>query len=254
MGRFISMKSPHTVRESQIFGVRHFQLATAQAETVKEQETIETPKDDLGVKVEDGKVIVSSLDVAKVFGKEHYNVIRDIERLDCSKNFRALNFEGTSKTVDMPNGGVREGKSYNMTRDGFTFLVMGYTGKTAAAFKEAYIKRFNEMEDALRKSASPALPAPAQAPGKLYTPAETAEELYLRGFKVFYDRMAELGIFVNVALDKHRRHWMHLAKPEYVKRGFFVVRKTSERYRMTFTTEAGLEFLRERLDQPALSA
>lgn len=33
-----------------------------------------------------------------------------------------------------------------MTKDGFTFLVMGYRGKKAAAFKESYIQRFNDME------------------------------------------------------------------------------------------------------------
>ena len=37
-----------------------------------------------------------------------------------------------------------------MTRDGFTFLVMGYRGKKAARFKEAYIRRFNEMESFIR--------------------------------------------------------------------------------------------------------
>ena len=37
-----------------------------------------------------------------------------------------------------------------MTRDGFTFLVMGYRGKKAAQFKEAYIKRFNQMEQFIR--------------------------------------------------------------------------------------------------------
>ena len=39
---------------------------------------------------------------------------------------------------------------YYMTRDGFTFLAMGFTGKVAAQFKEAYINAFNEMEEKLR--------------------------------------------------------------------------------------------------------
>ena len=39
-----------------------------------------------------------------------------------------------------------------MTRDGFTFLVMGFTGKVAAQFKEAYIEAFNEMEKAISTS------------------------------------------------------------------------------------------------------
>jgi phage regulator Rha-like protein len=50
----------------------------------------------------------------------------------------------------MPRGGFRKEEAYNMTKDGFTFLAMGYIGSLAARFKEAYIQRFNEMEEALR--------------------------------------------------------------------------------------------------------
>jgi phage regulator Rha-like protein len=45
-----------------------------------------------------------------------------------------------------PNGGTREEKMYLMSRDGFAFLAMGFTGKKAAEFKAAYIRRFNDME------------------------------------------------------------------------------------------------------------
>jgi DNA invertase Pin-like site-specific DNA recombinase len=51
----------------------------------------------------------------------------------------------------MPNGGVREDLAYEITRDGFAFLGMGFKGKEAAVFKEAYIKAFNTMETALIK-------------------------------------------------------------------------------------------------------
>lgn len=44
----------------------------------------------------------------------------------------------------------RKQKAYAMTRDGFTLLVMGYTGELAMKFKEAYIKQFNAMEAALQ--------------------------------------------------------------------------------------------------------
>ena len=84
--------------------------------------------------------------VAKMFGKEHYNVIRDIEQLDCSDEFRALNFEGTNYRSEQN----KKMPCYNMTRDGFVFLCMGYRGKKAAKFKEAYIRRFNEMESFIR--------------------------------------------------------------------------------------------------------
>ena len=94
-----------------------------------------------------GVARVDSRKIAEAFGKEHYNVIRDIERLTdpksgLSEEFTALNFE-VSKYTD-PTG--RKLRCYLLTRDGFTMLAMGYSGKKAMRFKEAYIKRFNEME------------------------------------------------------------------------------------------------------------
>ena len=89
---------------------------------------------------------VTSLDVAQTFGKEHRNVMRDINNLNCSSEFNALNFERI-KYVDSRG---RSQDAYVMTRDGFTLLVMGYTGDLAMKFKEAYIKQFNAMENVLR--------------------------------------------------------------------------------------------------------
>lgn len=89
-----------------------------------------------------GHPVTTSRIVAKVFDKEHYNILRDIESLDCSDEFNALNFE----LVSYKDKKGEKRPEYNMTKDGFTFLVMGYKGKKAAKFKEAYIKQFNEME------------------------------------------------------------------------------------------------------------
>ena len=94
----------------------------------------------------------SSLQVAEEFSKRHQDVLRDIRALDCSDEFRKRNFARTSQTVDMPNGGTREEPIYLMARDGFMFLVMGYRGKKAPTIKEAIIKRFNDMEDFIKKS------------------------------------------------------------------------------------------------------
>ncbi|WP_085594251.1 Rha family transcriptional regulator [Thalassospira sp. MCCC 1A01428] len=97
-----------------------------------------------------GAIKTNSRDVAAYFGKLHKNVLRDIGELECSDDFRRLNFEPTSHDVEMPNGGRRTERSFNMTKDGFTFLAMGFTGKSAAGFKETYIAQFNAMENTLR--------------------------------------------------------------------------------------------------------
>lgn len=104
-------------------------------------------KNELGIYGDaNGVVRVDSLAVAKAFDKDHRNVLRDIDKLECSEEFRALNYEPTTY---LSSQGHKK-RCYNMTRDGFTFLAMGYTGKKAAAFKEAYIKRFNEMEEFIK--------------------------------------------------------------------------------------------------------
>lgn len=96
---------------------------------------------------EKGVDITTSLIVAKVFGKEHKNVLRDIESLSCSESFRVLNFEHTPY-VHPQNGQTY--KMYTMTKDGFSFLVMGYTGEKAGEFKERFINEFNKREAMLK--------------------------------------------------------------------------------------------------------
>lgn len=101
------------------------------------------------VAVENEHAVTTSLRVAEVFGKQHKNVVRDIKSLDCSEEFRKLNFEPSK--IAYQNGNIKKQlPMYYITRDGFMFLVMGFTGKTAAKWKEAYIKAFNEMEAKIR--------------------------------------------------------------------------------------------------------
>lgn len=90
----------------------------------------------------------TSRDVAEVFGKRHADVLRDIENLGCSEDFRKRNFAFSEYKVESNNKTYHE---YIMTRDGFTLLVMGYTGEKAMQFKEAYIRAFNEMEQELKR-------------------------------------------------------------------------------------------------------
>ena len=88
----------------------------------------------------------SSLQVAQEFQKRHDNVLADIRKLDCSHDFRLLNFKESFYFNDQE----KKQPMFLISKDGFMFLVMGYRGKKAAAIKEAYIKRFNEYEQYIK--------------------------------------------------------------------------------------------------------
>jgi Rha family phage regulatory protein len=96
--------------------------------------------------VKDGSVVANSRDVAEYFEKRHADVLRSIDFLDCSAGFNQRNF---ALVEYLDNKGERR-RSVDMTKDGFTFLAMGFTGSKAARFKEAYIVQFNAMEEELR--------------------------------------------------------------------------------------------------------
>lgn len=105
------------------------------------------PKDNYGIFADSNDTArVDSLFVAKFFNKRHDTVLRDIKNLDCSDEFNLHNFVETS----YKDSQGRKQKAIAMTKDSFTFLVMGYRGKKAAKFKEMYIKRFNEMEQYIK--------------------------------------------------------------------------------------------------------
>lgn len=97
------------------------------------------------VSSKNGKLLTTSKIIADSFGKIHRDVLRSIKNLDCSDEFRARNFAQShyvspqNKTLDC----------FEITRDGFAFLCMGFTGKEAAAWKEKYIAAFNQMECSL---------------------------------------------------------------------------------------------------------
>ena len=91
--------------------------------------------------------VVTSLDIAETFGKEHRNVLADIRNIQSdisSAEFSALFYESSYVGA---NG--KKNPMYYMNRDGFTLLVMGYNGEKAMKFKLAYIRQFNAMEKAL---------------------------------------------------------------------------------------------------------
>jgi len=101
---------------------------------------------ELVIQNSNGNDVTTSLIVAQVFGKEHKNVLRDIESLSCSEDFNRLNFE----RITYKDARNREQTAYEMTKDGFSFLVMGYTGAKAGEFKERFINEFNRREALLK--------------------------------------------------------------------------------------------------------
>ncbi|MEN6624199.1 MAG: Rha family transcriptional regulator [Smithella sp.] len=98
-----------------------------------------------------GIPVVSSRKVAEIFSKEHKSVLRAIENATVptsglSEEFRQRNFVPSF----YKNEQNKKQPEYLLTRDGFSFTAMGFTGKKAAQFKEAYINRFNEMESFIK--------------------------------------------------------------------------------------------------------
>lgn len=115
----------------------------------------EVPQSDLShinlVAIENNEVVTSSIKVAEVFGKQHKDVLKAVKSLDCSEEFRERNF-ALSKIYYQNGNPKKQLPMYYITRDGFMFLVMGFTEKTAARWKEVYIKAFNEMEKMLNEN------------------------------------------------------------------------------------------------------
>lgn len=91
--------------------------------------------------------VVSSLDVAKTFEKEHYHVIEEIRAIQ--SKISSTEFSGLFYESDYVASNGKKNPMYLMNRDGFTLLVMGYTGEKAMKFKLAYINQFNAMEQLL---------------------------------------------------------------------------------------------------------
>lgn len=98
-----------------------------------------------------GEPKTNSMKVAEAFGKRHDDVLRKLKSLDCSEDFTARNFA----VSEYKDSSGRKLPLWEMTKDGFMFLVMGFTGKKAAAVKEAFINKFNELAD--RATASVAI-------------------------------------------------------------------------------------------------
>ncbi|MEZ5671899.1 MAG: Rha family transcriptional regulator [Thiotrichaceae bacterium] len=102
------------------------------------------------IEIIDGVAVTTSLAIAGYFDKRHDNVIVAIRDLQLSDSFRNPNFRESKYT---PEGQTRSYPMYYLTKNGFFFLVMGFTGEEAGRIKEAYINAFDQMEKYLREHA-----------------------------------------------------------------------------------------------------
>ena len=114
---------------------------------------------DVVVKRIDGELVVTSRHVAVDFDKRHSDVIEKIEELIKTENSVMTMFIESSYKA----GTGKSYKEYLITRDGFSLLVMGFTGSKALQWKLKYIEAFNKMEQALKE------------PQKQLTPIEMME-------------------------------------------------------------------------------
>lgn len=106
------------------------------------------------VKVEskgkDEVLVVSSRQIAEDFEKLHKNILRDIETLK-EQIQPAQNWAGYFIPSEYRDAKGEMRKEYLLTRDGFSLLVMGFTGEKALSWKLKYIEAFNEMEKELAR-------------------------------------------------------------------------------------------------------
>lgn len=104
------------------------------------------------VQVKNSQTVTTSEFIAQAFKKQHGHVMRNIDELlaDIDPTFAAQNFRETETLRDNPlTGGKTKSRAYELTKDGFMLLVMGFTGKAALAIKIAYIQAFNKMAEML---------------------------------------------------------------------------------------------------------
>ncbi|EKA0980348.1 Rha family transcriptional regulator [Campylobacter coli] len=100
---------------------------------------------EVNLNIKENKVFINSLDLAKVFNKNHRHILQTTKNQP-QNDFTESNF--ILSTYKDKKGELRP--CYNLTRDGFSLLVMGFTGEKAYKWKVEFIKAFNEMEKRLK--------------------------------------------------------------------------------------------------------
>ncbi|MFI3729468.1 Rha family transcriptional regulator [Vagococcus fluvialis] len=234
------------------------------------------------VEIKNGQPTTSSLKVAEVFEIEHKHVLRDIRDLkeDVVKNLESPNLDSVDLSMfqedfyEVSNNN-RKYPMFNMNKDGFVLLVMGYTTKRATQFKLQYIAQFNKMEKFIKQQTQPSLPQDYATaleqlakqvrlneslqikveqlsqptlveqtellPNVLYSTEEIAQEIGYSSARALNQRMyAERVVYYS----KKDRSWLLYAP--YKDRG---LKDLSTRRKSQLWTEKGREFIKVRFTE-----
>lgn len=103
---------------------------------------------EIQLKEQNGKVLVCSLDISEKFNKRHDSVLRDIDNI--IKSDSTILWSEMFIEDNYTNSRGKQYRCYQITRDGFSLLAMGFTGKEALEWKLKYINAFNTMEEKLK--------------------------------------------------------------------------------------------------------
>lgn len=229
--------------------------------------------------VENNEVVVSSRQVAEHFGKMHKNVLASIKEMLRAENSAVLNMFHESTYINAQNKKLPE---YLMNRDGFSLLVMGFTGKEAFDWKVKYINAFNKMEEMLKnKDGNLTLPQDYLSALKALVASEEAKQKLLventemKPKADFYDTVVSTESLLSMGdtaklLDKNvgrNRLYKILREKkilmsdnipyqQYVDRGYF---KVVENYYMagdnkvitktTYVKQKGVDYIRKLLEE-----
>lgn len=139
------------------------------------------------VRISQNQPVTTSLQIAEVFGKEHAKVLRSIDNLckQLPENYRKANF-GVTEQIRHSGCLERTERYYEITKDGFVLLAMGFTGQKALQFKLAYIEAFNKMAEQINNINGNANKELAKERG-YHKALSYATHYVLEEFKEFWD-------------------------------------------------------------------
>lgn len=166
------------------------------------------------ITINNNRAVTTSIAIANYFEKSHDNVLKKIRAvmIDCPPSYHVVNFNEVVRDVPGGDGAVRQMPMFELTRDAFVLIVMGFTGKKALQWKIDYINAFNKMEEELQHQHSTLFPLDADLfvqirNGKTTRIQQVRPGEHLATFDSF-KRTAELAGYLVIHCDDLRQMTM----------------------------------------------